>query len=63
MYVYEPRECNGGDETVYFGPSLEALERLLTATGWTFVQEGLAYDRVVYRCRPIPGFVRTHEDT
>jgi SAM-dependent methyltransferase len=63
IYLYEPRECNPGDDTVYFGPSLEALERLLKATGWDFVQEGLAYDRCVYRCTPTPGFVRTHEDT
>lgn len=63
MYVYEPRECNPTDDTVYFGPSLEALERLLRATGWDFVQEGLAYDRVVYRCKPVEGWVRTHEDT
>lgn len=63
MYVYEPRECNPTDETVYWGPSLQALERLLKATGWNFTQEGLAYDRVVYRCRPMPGFQRTHGDT
>ncbi len=63
VYLYEPRECNQSDETVYFGPSIEALERLLKATGWDFVQEGLAYDRAVYRCRPTPGFTRTHEDT
>ncbi len=63
MYVYEPRECNPTDETVYFGPSLSALERLLRATGWDFEQTGLAMDRVVYRCRPTPGFQRTHEDT
>ncbi len=63
MYVYEPRECNPTDETVYFGPSLMALERLLTATGWDFEQTGLAMDRVVYRCRPTPGFERRHQDT
>ena len=63
MYVYEPRECNPEDETVYFGPSLSALERLLKHTGWDFEQVGLAYDRVVYRCRPTPGFERRHGDT
>jgi SAM-dependent methyltransferase len=63
VYLYEPRECNPTDDTVYFGFSLEALERLLTATGWTFTQEGLAYDRVVYRCKPAEGWQRTHEDT
>lgn len=63
MYVYEPRECNPEDETVYFGPSLSALERLLKHTGWDFEQVGLAFDRVVYRCKPTPGFERRHEDT
>lgn len=63
MYVYEPRECNPTDDTVYFGPSLTALERLLRATGWVFERSGLAYDRVVYRCWPKPGWQRTHEDT
>lgn len=63
MYVYEPRECNPTDETVYFGPSLAALERLLKHTGWDFEQVGLAYDRVVYRCKPALGFERKHEET
>jgi 2-polyprenyl-3-methyl-5-hydroxy-6-metoxy-1,4-benzoquinol methylase len=63
MYVYEPRECNPTDETVYFGPSLLAIERLLKATGWDAVRYGLAYDRVVYRCKPIAGFQRSHEDS
>ena len=63
MYVYEPEECNPTDETVYFGPSILAIERLLKATGWTFKQEGLALDRVVYTCKPIKGWERSHEDT
>ena len=52
MYVYEAKECNPEDSSVFWGPSLEALERLLKFTGWEFKQEGLAYDRVVYRCFP-----------
>ena len=63
MYVYEPRECNPEDETVYFGPSLSALERLLRHTGWDFERVGLAYDRVVYQCRPTSGWKRRHQDT
>ena len=63
MYVYEPRECNLADETVYFGLSLEALERLLTATGWAFKQEALALDRVVYSCKPKADWKRSHQDT
>lgn len=63
MYVYEPRECNPTDDTVYFGPSIEALERLLKATGWDAEQYALSHDRVVYRCKPTAGFVRTHEDS
>jgi SAM-dependent methyltransferase len=63
MYVYNPRECNPTDETVYFGPSLAALERLLEHTGWEFEQTGLALDRVVYRCKPVAGWQRRHEDT
>ena len=57
MYVYEPRECNNSDPSVYFGPSLDALERMLVLTGWTFERTGIALDRVVYRCTPIPDFV------
>lgn len=57
MYVYNPRECNPEDPSVYFGPSIPALERMLTLTGWQFNQLGIALDRVVYTCRPIPGFV------
>ncbi len=52
VYFYEPRECNPTDESVFFGPSIEALERWLTTTGWTFEQRGMAFDRVVYSCRP-----------
>lgn len=63
MYVYEPRECNPTDDTVYFGPSIMALERLLAATGWSFKQEGMALDRVVYTCKPIEGWQRKHEDS
>lgn len=59
-YLYEPRECNPTDETVYWGLSIEALERLLKVTGWEFKQIGMALDRVVYRCKPIPGFRVKH---
>ncbi len=55
-YLYEPYECNPTDRTVYWGPSIMGLERLLKATGWNFTQEGIAMDRVVYRCTPVPGF-------
>lgn len=63
MYVYNPRECNPNDDTVYFGPSLEALERLLLHTGWTATKYALSYDRVLYRCTPTPDWSRTHEDS
>lgn len=56
IYLYEPRECNPTDETVFFGPSLEALERMLKLTGWQAERYALAYDRVLYRCKPIPDF-------
>ena len=59
MYVYDERECNKDDSTVYFGPSLEALERLLRHAGWSFERGALAYDRVLYRCRPVPDFIPT----
>ncbi len=62
LYLYEPRECNNLDETVYFGPSLEALERLLKLTGWTAEQYALALDRVLYRCTPNPTFVDKHPE-
>ena len=52
FYLYEPRECNPTDESVFWGPSIMGLERLLKYTGWEFTQEGLAMDRVVYRCTP-----------
>ena len=55
-YLYEPKECNPSDETVFWGLSLDALERLVTATGWDFQRVGLALDRVVYRCKPTPNF-------
>ncbi len=63
MYIYEPHECNPDDDTVYFGPSITALERLLRLTGWDIQQEGVAYDRVVYRCIPTANWQRKHEDT
>jgi SAM-dependent methyltransferase len=52
FYLYEPRECNPTDESVFWGPSIMGLERLLKYTGWRFTQEGIAMDRVVYRCYP-----------
>ncbi len=52
FYLYEPRECNPTDESVFWGPSITALERMLKFTGWKFQQVGLALDRVVYRCWP-----------
>ncbi len=52
VYLYEPRECNPTDESVFWGPSITALERMLKFTGWKFQQVGLALDRVVYRCWP-----------
>lgn len=51
VYFYEPRECNKDDVSVFFGPSIEALERWLTCTGWIFEKRGQAFDRVVYACR------------
>ena len=51
-YLYDSYECNPTDSSVFWGPSIMGLERLLKYTGWEFVQEGLAMDRVVYRCRP-----------
>jgi SAM-dependent methyltransferase len=56
MYLYEPRECNPTDETVFWGPSLEAIERLLTATGWLWERKAAALDRCVYRCKLNPDF-------
>ena len=52
VYLYEPRECNPGDVSVMWGPSIPALERLLKFTGWNFEQTGKSFDRVVYRCFP-----------
>lgn len=52
VYLYEGGECNSSDPSVFWGPSIEALERLLKFTGWEFKQEGMAYDRAVYRCFP-----------
>ena len=53
VYLYEGRECNHEDESVFWGPSIEALERLLRFTGWEAEMYALAYDRVVYHCKPI----------
>lgn len=55
-YLYEPRECNPEDETVFWGPSALGLERMLKATGWDFEREGMAMDRLVYRCQPTAGY-------
>jgi len=52
VYLYEPRECNNSDESVIWGPSLEALERLLRYTGWEAERYALSHDRVLYRCKP-----------
>jgi len=52
IYLYEPRECNPTDESVFWGPSIPALERLLTQTGWKHEKMGQSFDRVVYRCWP-----------
>jgi hypothetical protein len=50
--VYEPREVNPTDETVYWGPSEAGLHKLLKLTGWTDVTEvGHAFERLVLRCR------------
>lgn len=62
-YLYEPRECNKEDDTVYWGFSLAAIERLLKYTGWDAEQYALSYDRVLYRCKPTPNWHRVHEDT
>ncbi len=51
VYYYDPRECNPADTSVFFGPSLEALERWLRDTGWEYERLGFAFDRVVYTCR------------
>lgn len=52
FYLYEPRECNPTDESVFWGPSIMGLERLMKYIGWAFKEEGRAMDRVVYRCWP-----------
>ena len=62
MYVYNEREANPTDETVYFGPSLEALERMLRNTGWDCEKYSLAYDRVLYRCKHDTSFVNKHPE-
>lgn len=62
IYIYEPRECNPADETVYFGPSMQALERLFKHTGWDAERYALSHDRVLFRCRPTPGWVDPHPE-
>ncbi len=62
IYLYDPRECNPTDETVYFGPSLEALNKLLNHTGWNSEQYALTYDRVLYRCLPDLEFIDKHPE-
>lgn len=50
--LYEPREVNPEDDTVYWGPSESGLRRLLKLTGWTEIEEvGKAYERLVLRCK------------
>lgn len=50
--IYEPREVNPADDTVYWGPSEAGLRRLLKLTGWTEVTEvGKAFERLVLRCK------------
>jgi hypothetical protein len=51
--VYEPREVNPTDETVYWGPSPTGLAKSLKVTGWSSVEEiGRSVERMVVRCRP-----------
>lgn len=51
--VYEPRELNPTDETVFWGPSPSGLLKSLRITGWTDVQElGRSVERIVLRCKP-----------
>ena len=51
--VYEPREVNSTDETVYWGPSEAGLRKMLACTGWKDIEEvGHAYERLVLRCKP-----------
>ncbi len=62
IYMYLPYECNSTDPTVYFGFSLEALERILKLTGWTATRYALTHDRVLYDCVPTPDFVDAEEE-
>jgi SAM-dependent methyltransferase len=51
--VYEPRELNPTDETVFWGPSASGLEKSLKVTGWSSVQEiGRTVERIVLKCNP-----------
>lgn len=50
--VYEPRELNPTDETVFWGPSPSGLLKSLKVTGWTDVQEvGRSVERIALRCK------------
>jgi len=51
--LFDAREVNPDDDTVYWGPSPSGLERLLRLTGWSEVTVvGKALERLVLRCRP-----------
>jgi len=51
--VYEPRELNVTDKTVFWGPSPKGLLKSLKVTGWDDVQEiGRTVERIVVRCKP-----------
>lgn len=52
VYLYNEKECNPTDVSVIWGPSLEALERMLRFTGWEAERYALSHDRVLYRCKP-----------
>lgn len=51
--VYEPREVNPTDETVYWAPSAAGLFKSLKVMGWSEVTEiGRAAERMVVKCQP-----------
>lgn len=51
--LYETREVNPDDDTVYWGPSESGLRRLLDLTGWKDVEMvGKSFERLVLTCRP-----------
>lgn len=51
--VYEPREVNPTDETVYWAPSAAGLHKSLKVCGWSEVEEvGRTVERMVVSCRP-----------